>query len=193
MQKTAALSLIFVFIVGAFYSYSSAATPLPPDAGAKEKESSGELQSLSLEHANDPMGIVIPSIGLGTSVEEVGINSKGEMDVPDGKSKNVGWYKYGTVPGKKGSAVMDAHVYAAFKNLKHAKVGDDVYVLTKSGEQLHFVIEKSTVYERDVVPLELLFNRSDDARLNLITCAGKFDRKADTYTHRLVVYAKLVE
>src|SRR5947208_1526342 len=40
-----------------------------------------------------PARLIIPSIGLDDSVLEVGLNAKGEMDVPDGKTKNVGWYK----------------------------------------------------------------------------------------------------
>lgn len=63
-----------------------------------------------------PARIAIPSIGLTAPIQNVGINGKGEIDVPDGSTRNVGWYQYGAVPGDLGNAIMDAHVYARSKN-----------------------------------------------------------------------------
>ncbi len=140
-----------------------------------------------------PAQLIIPSINLNTSVIKVGVNAKGEMDVPDGKSPSVGWYEHGTVPGDLGSAVIDAHVYAAFKNLRYAKVGDDIYVVTKSGKRLHFRIQESTVYKTEEISADRLFNASDARRLNLITCAGKYIPSRETYNKRLVVHAVLVD
>ncbi len=114
------------------------------------------------------------------------------MDVPDGDTKNVGWYSSGTVPGNVGSAVIDAHVFAAFAKLKNIKVGSDIYVETDSGQKLHFVVSEIKTYALKDVPTDLLFNRADTARLNLITCAGKLTADHSTYDHRLVVYATLV-
>ena len=34
-----------------------------------------------------------------------------------GTTSQVGWYKYGTLPGAIGNAVLDAHVFAAFANI----------------------------------------------------------------------------
>ncbi len=139
-----------------------------------------------------PHWLSIPSIKLEAPVVEVGMNTKGEMDVPDGSTKNVGWYKHGVFPGEMGSAVLDAHVYAAFKNLKHVDTGDDIYV-AKGQNRLHFKVVDFEYYTLEELPLEVLFNRNDSKRLNLITCAGRWDQNTQTYTHRLVVYAELVE
>jgi len=140
-----------------------------------------------------PVELMIPSINLDVPVINVGVNAKGEMDVPDGNTQNVGWFQDGTIPGHVGSAVLDAHVFAALKNLRYAKVNDDVYVKTKSGNILHFRIEESTLYKTPQVPLKMLFNRDDKARLNLITCAGKLTKDRSTYDHRLIDYAVLVD
>ena len=140
-----------------------------------------------------PVELLIPSIGLDYRVIQVGINSAGEMDVPDGSTKNVGWYESGTVPGNVGSAVFDAHVFAAFKKLRNVKIADDIYVVTRSGERLHFRAEDSRVYTLKEVPVDKLFNGADAVRLNLITCAGKLTRDKSTYDHRLIVYARLVD
>jgi sortase A len=114
------------------------------------------------------------------------------MDVPSGSTKNVGWYKYGTAPGDTGSAVLDAHVFAAFSNLHALRVGSDIYVTTANNNTLHFVVQETRLYKLGEVPATVLFNRSDTQRLNLITCAGKLTANHSTYDHRLVVYAVLV-
>jgi LPXTG-site transpeptidase (sortase) family protein len=137
--------------------------------------------------------VIIPSIGLDTPIVNVGINEKGEMAVPDGKTKNVGWYEKGTIPGETGSAVLAAHVYAAFKKLRYAKIGDPVYVRTQSGKILHFRIEDSRVFKLNDISTDWLFNQADKKRLNLITCAGKYIPKLATYEKRLIVNAVLVD
>lgn len=144
-------------------------------------------------HSGVPERLVIPSIDLNVPVVGVGVNGSGEMDVPDGSSKSVGWYKYGTLPGNWGSAVLDAHVFAAFSDLRSVKVGSDIYVKTSEGENLHFVVTDSRLYKLGELPPEYLFARADARRLNLITCAGKLLPDGSTYDHRLVVYAELVE
>lgn len=138
-----------------------------------------------------PVRVIIPSINLDTSIIGMGINSKGELDVPSGDTNNVGWFSGGPRPGQVGSAVLDAHVFAAFENLKYAKIGDEVIIETDGGTRLRFIIEESTVYKLSDITSHMLFGRNDARRLNLITCAG--NPVGDTYSHRLVVYTRFVE
>ncbi len=170
-------------------SVASTATATNTEAFPDPRQIVSELT----QSGDYPVELIVPSIKLDVPIVNVGVNAKGEMDVPDGKTNNVGWYKDGTIPGDTGSAVLDAHVYAAFKNLRYAKVGDDMYVKTKSGKFRHFRIEESTVYKTTQVPLQQLFNRADASRLNLITCAGTYVPSRGTYDKRLVVYAVLVD
>lgn len=142
-----------------------------------------------------PIEVEIPAAGIDKQVIGVGINKKGEMDVPSGESDYIGWYKLGVKPGQKGTAVMDAHVYAALKNLKHVEVGDDVYVSGEGGTQLHFRVTKTAVYKLSSLTPATLFTGvgSSGRYLNFITCAGTFSTKAATYSHRLIVFAELVD
>lgn len=153
---------------------------------SETKKSSGPITK--------PVRLIIPSIGLDADIEHLGLNSKGEMDVPSGTSDNVGWYKHGTLPGNTGSAVIDAHVFAAFKNLKNIKNNADVYVVTSSGQKLHFKVASQAIYTLAELPgiTDSVFNRSDTQRLNLITCSGNLTADRSTYDHRLVVYTKFV-
>jgi sortase (surface protein transpeptidase) len=139
-----------------------------------------------------PVELTIPTIGLNAPVKPVTTNAKGEMDVPSGKTNNVGWYAPGVVPGNVGSAVMDAHVFAAFHNLHNISVGDDVYVEAADGTKLHFMVTAKRMYALSELRSDLLFQKTDGRHLNLVTCAGKLTADRSTYDHRLVVYTKLV-
>ncbi len=143
--------------------------------------------------ADMPVRVIAPSIGLDAPIQNMGLNAKGELDVPDGSTGYVGWYRDGVVPGFVGSAVFDAHVFAAFQDLRHVPVGGDIYVVTAAGRTLHFVVQDSLVYKLGDLSPHTLFGTRDAKRLNLITCAGQPTSDGSTYTHRLVVFATMVE
>ncbi len=139
-----------------------------------------------------PTWIIIPSIGVNVPIMGVGTNAQGQMAVPSAKSKAVGWYKYGVAPGQVGSAVLDAHVFAAFAQLKHVQPGADVYIVTATNKILHFIVNARKVFALSVLSPEQLFRPSATPDLNLITCAGSLTPDHSTYDHRLIVYATLV-
>ena len=171
-------------------------TPLIPNTAIAESVpvSAPEVETKTpAENSGNPARVRIPKIGLNAPIQNMGLTPEGDLDVPSGSTKNVGWYAAGTKPGEEGSAVFDAHVFAAFKKLRYALPGTDVYVDMSNGETLHFKIEESTVYPLANVPADQLFNRADTSRLNLITCAGKLTADKETYTHRLIAYAVLVD
>lgn len=140
-----------------------------------------------------PVRVVIPSISLNDPIQNMGVLKNGELNVPSGKTKNVGWYAAGTLPGEVGSAVLDAHVFAAFKNLRYVKPGDSIYITDADGTQLHFIVQTSEVFTLGALSADYLFNRSDARRLTLITCAGRLTPDHSTYDHRLVVSAVLAQ
>ncbi len=142
--------------------------------------------------ADTPIRVSIPSINLDKKIVGVGVNSKNEMAVPAGSTDNVGWFKFGPKPGEVGSAVLDAHVFAAFADLKYVAPGADIYVETASGERLHFVVEKSQTYALADLSPATLFGATSERHLNLITCAGQLTPDHSTYDHRLVLFAALV-
>lgn len=145
-----------------------------------------------------PARLHIPSLGIEAQVQHVGITAKGNMAAPSNYS-DVGWYKYGTVPGTRGSAVIAGHVDnglglpGVFKKLRTLKAGEEFILETETGEELRFVIEDIQTYPYKEVSGTLLFNRDDVARLNLITCEGSWVGADRTYDERLVVFAKLAE
>jgi len=145
-----------------------------------------------------PVRFRVPALGIDTRVQHVGVNAKGNMAVPNNFT-DVGWYKYGTPPGFLGSAVIAGHVDnglslpGVFKNLSELKIGDDIFVEKEDGSELRFVVTEIQVYPYTLVPRDILFSRTDVARLNLITCEGAWVAGERTYDQRLVVYAELAQ
>ena len=149
--------------------------------------------SLPTSQVSFPNKVVIPSINLNSTVLSLGKSSDGNMAVPSGKTNNVGWYKDGTIPGDIGSAVLDAHVFAAFSNLKKIKTGDDIYIINNQNQKLHFIVTSTKTYPIKTLTSETLFGQDGTRKLNLITCAGKLTSDKSTYDHRLIVSATYVD
>lgn len=147
--------------------------------------------------SSTPLTLLIPSIGLQTHIQSVGITFKGNMGVPSNYS-DVGWYKLGPKPGDKGNAVIDGHldngwgIAAIFKNLDKLKIGDKIYVIDEDGATTTFRVIKTAVYPYDNAPIASIFGPTDDHNLNLITCAGTWIQKAATDDKRLVVFTQKI-
>lgn len=143
-----------------------------------------------------PQRIIIPSLGIDAPVREVGIAASGNMAVT-ASYRDVGWYKLGTVPGERGSAVMAGHLDngfgfgGVFKDLGKLRPGERIIVRRTDGTEAVFRVEERRSYPYLEVPTETIFNATDGIRLNLITCAGSWVSGKKTYDRRLVVFTKL--
>jgi sortase A len=148
--------------------------------------------------SSNPTHIRIPKINIDAKVSAVGLGKTGNMAVPY-TYEEAGWYRFGTLPGQVGSAVLDGHVDnglgvpAIFARLGELMAGDDIYIDNAQGQTLHFVVEEASTYPVAEVPLVRLFNRDDAPRLNLITCKGTWLPEKKMYDERHVVYAVLAQ
>ncbi len=187
-------------------SSSASGSPSAPNTGAGGDAamnfallgSSAAIAIAALQSGSDdlPLRLDIPSLHIDAAVQDVGVKPDGSMGTPNNFT-DVAWYKYGTVPGEIGSAVIDGHVdnglslAGVFKHLNNIEVGDEVDVQTESGKTLRFTVAAIADYDYKSVPTNQLFNASDVPRLNLITCDGAWVKGEKTYDHRLVVYTTL--
>jgi len=166
---------------------------IAPDSGIRAP---GDFFSPVAATATDPVRLIIPSLRVDAPIEFVGLTLRNTMGAPSSYS-HAGWYGYGTPPGDRGSAVIDGHVDdgfglpGVFADLRDMKVGQDVIVETRSGARLRFVVTGIEIFSHDSAPTDLIFKRDDVARLNLITCEGRWSREANTYAERLVVFTEL--
>ncbi|MDO8573715.1 MAG: class F sortase [Candidatus Daviesbacteria bacterium] len=139
-----------------------------------------------------PVRLTIPAINVNAGIQYVGVNPKGEMEVPS-NTVDVGWFKLGALPGEKGSAVIAGHINGkngeegVFYNLYKLKEGDKLHIEDDKGISTTFIVRESRTYNPGYA--EDVFSSNDKARLNLITCDGVWDGVKKSYTKRLVVFA----
>lgn len=139
-----------------------------------------------------PLKLIIPAINVSASIQSLGVNSKGEMEVPD-KPLDVGWFNLGPRPGETGSAVIAGHfndqkgIPAVFANLDKLKIGDTIIVENNNNAKNIFTVFKVKIYSSGFAPD--VFDKSDGMYLNLVTCDGLWDKVKQSYTKRLVVFA----
>ena len=150
-------------------------------------------------HTTSPLGkptrLKIPIINVNAQIDEMGITPDGAMEAPEGP-KNVGWFKFGAVPGDKGSAVIAGHFGrwksgggSVFDNLNKLKEGDKIYVEDEKGATASFVVRGFRTYGKDEAATDVFSSVDGKARLNLVTCEGIWDKDLKTYSNRFVVFA----
>ncbi len=142
-----------------------------------------------------PNTLAIPAIGVSAPVEQVGLDAKGNMDVPKNPN-NTAWYAPGARPGQPGNSVIAGHVDyrgigpVVFWNLRNLTPGTEVFVTDDAGKRRRFVVTAVEVYPADNAPLERIFGGAPDSQLNLISCIGDFDPGTASYNNRIVVYSR---
>jgi sortase (surface protein transpeptidase) len=145
-----------------------------------------------------PVTLTIPQINVETTIESVGMDSQGRMDVPK-NADNVAWYNLGNKPGSKGNAVIAGHFDketgepAVFFDIDKLSIGDTLTTTDVKGEKYNFSIVRIERYPYNDFPLQEVFGSSQDRFLNLITCQGEWDKETKNYSHRTVIYSKLID
>ncbi len=145
-----------------------------------------------------PVRLLIPSIGVNSSIESAGVLPNGDMETPSVNPwDDVGWLKSGPVPGQRGSAVIDGHLDrpggspAVFWRLRELQAGDAVMIVNAQGKTVHFRVIQVMFYTPQQAPLQQIFGNGGGTFLNLITCAGDWIPSQHQTTLRLVVYTTL--
>ncbi len=142
-----------------------------------------------------PTRLVIPAIGVDTSVQALGRNADGTAEVPTEVSY-VGWYDLGPRPGQLGPAVILGHVDSVsgpgvFYRLRSLLPGDVVTVVAGT-KAMRFEVSRLTSYSKDQFPTSAVFGPTPVPELRLVTCSGAFDSATGHYMDNLVVYAILI-
>lgn len=146
-----------------------------------------------------PLRLMIPTIGVNASIEQVGILPNGNLATPTGHPwDDTGWYAQGPYPGAIGSAVIDGHLDrpggypAVFWSLRNLHPGDLVLVVNQQRQTLRFRVTRVMLYPPQEAPVMDIFANQSGTYLNLITCAGDWIPSQRQTTLRLVVYTTLL-
>lgn len=168
----------------------SPTTTVPPAEPVPTQDIEQELPPIA-----PPIGLRIDSLGVDAPVDPYGVDrATGQMAVPDNVT-DVGWYEYGPRPGEPGSSVLAAHVDLAgsgpgvFFDLRTLVEGDRITVLHEDGSESPFRVVARSTYEKEELPLEVIFSREGPSVLTLITCGGGFNSNVSRYDSNVVVYA----
>jgi sortase A len=143
-----------------------------------------------------PVRLTIPIINVDAAIQYVGVNAKGEMEVPS-NATDVSWFKLGYRPGETGSAVISGHFdgknseAGVFFNLYKLEKGDKLYIKDDKEITTTFIVRESRTYDPGYA--EEIFNLNDSAHLNLVTCDGVWDGTKKSYNKRLVVFADIAD
>ena len=136
-----------------------------------------------------PVWMVIPRIGVNSSVVNVGVK-QGVYQVPP---FSVGYHTDSATAGSPGNSVFTGHVISidegrVFARLPELRPGDAVYVYTLS-ERLDWVVEAvATVPNTE----RRYIQPTDDTRITLYTCTGQYWPVVGDFSHRRVVVGRLV-
>jgi LPXTG-site transpeptidase (sortase) family protein len=117
------------------------------------------------------------------------------MAVPS-RPDRVAWYEFGARPGNPGNAVIAGHLDsktgpAIFWRLKELKPGDDVYVSDDRGHVQTFRVASLRSFSSSP-PIEVIFGQGERPLLNLITCAGPWNKQQHRYAQRLIVFSQAI-
>ncbi|GAA1371460.1 class F sortase [Streptomyces beijiangensis] len=170
---------------------STSPTGRPPQRATSTAVPSRPL----LMPASAPSRLTIPSLGVSTSLERLGMDAKQAMQTPRDPAK-AGWYQLGPTPGEQGPAVIAGHVtwngaQAVFFRLAQLKPGQRIDVARADGTTAHFTVTKTAQYAKDRFPSIEVYRNLDYAGLRLITCGGTYTQADHHYRDNIVVYAQL--
>lgn len=153
----------------------------------------GDLSATAQTAQRKPVALRADALRIsdGVDVVSVGVDDDGFFDVP--AREDVGWYQFGPEPGASGSSVLAAHITldgidGAFRHLADFAAGDIITVVFDDDSEADFEVQALAQYDKEVLPLDRLFDRSGPARLILITCGGSFNPQVDSFEDNLIVY-----
>jgi sortase (surface protein transpeptidase) len=142
-----------------------------------------------------PVRVVIPSIGVSARIVPVGLNRDHTIRVP--KSFAVAaWFRPGPEPGEPGSAVILGHVASrrgpgVFYRLGSLARGSKIVVVLRNGSKVHWVVTGQKHVAKARFPVGLVYKRTPDPTLRIITCSGRFNTSTGHHVDNTIVFASL--
>ncbi len=142
-----------------------------------------------------PNRVEIPDLGIDVTVQPVGLDEQGRMDLFEDPSI-AAWYQWGPAPASEaGSTVIAAHVDSLeydllpFARLEDAVAGTQVFVTDAAGTRHPYAVQLVEVLDKADVDWAAAFDRAGPPRLTLVTCGGEFDYENRRYLSNLVLTA----
>lgn len=160
-----------------------------PDKSAPPTSTGGVSNGASIR----PLRLRIPSIGVDTRLETLGVTRLGRLRPPV-DPQQAGWFPGSAVPGELGPAVVAGHRdstvgTAVFWHLTDLRLGDTVIVTRSDGATVRFEVAQIRRVPRASFPTEQVYGATPDSVLRLITCGGLYDHVHGRYLDNVLVVA----
>lgn len=170
------------------------------DPARSDPAEADRLRALAAVPVSPPATITIPTIGVVSPVESVGLAPSGEMEVPAPGPlyDRAAWYRYSVTPGRQGPSVIIGHTDSretgpsVFFELGRMRPGDRVDVARADGVVVTFAVSAVRTVAKDTFPTDAVYGATRGPELRLITCGGSFDAAARSYRDNIVVFAREV-
>lgn len=210
MKRTIGTALVAVAIVlGSASCGSSPRTAVPSAPAATSTPQALPTPAVEVpvaaatlapaRQAVPPVRVAVASLGVDMSVQPVGVEEGGFMQLPVDPSI-AGWYQYGSDPSSPdGNVVISAHVDAPdypigpFSRLRELAAGAEVSVTDAAGIAHRYAVTSVAYVPKTELPVADLFARSGTRALVLITCGGEYDAAIGRYEDNVVALATPVE
>lgn len=148
--------------------------------------------------ASAPVRVQIPKISVDSSLEQVGLQANGQMEMPWDITV-AAWYKYSPTPGQLGPSVIVGHLDGAnyanmagvFYRLRELVPGDQVMVTRADGTVATFKVLYLKQVSQSNFPTKEVYGNINYAGIRLITCGGTFDTSTGHYDDNTVVFGAL--
>ena len=157
----------------------------------------GRITGVAIRSGHDavakPAWLLVPAIGVSTTLIRLGLTSAGDLQVPT-TTTVAGWYTGSPRPGQIGSSIIAGHIDSVagpgiFYKLSELRRGEYVYIIRSNHTVAVFEVTASHLYAKADFPSHLVYGPVPDAELRLITCGGTFDYATGSYLSNVVVSA----
>jgi len=142
-----------------------------------------------------PVRIEIPTIGVSSTLVDLGLDAEGVMETPEPVDK-AGWFTPSPPPGVPGATVIAGHVTwnqqpSVFFELGDLRRGDRVRVERADGVATTFRVTRIGSFPKESFPTEAVYTQPGRAELRLITCGGEYDEASNRYLDNVIVWATI--
>jgi LPXTG-site transpeptidase (sortase) family protein len=142
-----------------------------------------------------PIRISIPAIGVDAPVIRLGLNPDRTIQVPTNLA-DAGWFQPGPEPGERGAAVIAGHLESrsgpgVFYRLRELPVGGMIEVQLQDRTTVRFVVRSMTRVPKSRFPTKLVYARTKEPTLSLVTCAGPLNWSTGHHQDNYIVFATI--
>lgn len=201
IAASVAFGLIALIVLGGIIWYIN--RPMTPVVITHSVDRPSEDKQAAVSHAwrgpgDYPARLTIPSINVDAPVQNVGIDQRREVAVPD-NIHFVGWFVDSKKPGELGHSIIDGHVNGAsntagvFARLGSLQAGNEFTIERGDATKLTYKVIGVQEVAHDEAA-NTLFSQEPGVKsqLSLITCSGTYSEQIKTFDKRTIVRAELI-